>query len=222
MANFGVFAALDRRLVFDINDFDETHPAPFEWDVKRLAASMFVAARKPRVIGALCGGRRRHDPHQRDAPPLIVHPDAAEIEELDRLVHGGLAAYVDSLAPDPTAADLPLPLCRLREQGRRRRVGRHAGVHGEAQESVLAPYVDPVHFASQGQRVVGGQQLVQAASDLGSRATDPCARRRWRAYARSDRFDRAITSFADQTDRDHAAMLDAIRDGRLPAIDNAY
>ena len=45
LSNFGVFAAPDRRLVFDLNDFDETLPAPFEWDVKRLAASFVVAAR---------------------------------------------------------------------------------------------------------------------------------------------------------------------------------
>src|SRR5215471_13984608 len=46
LLNFGMFAAPDRRLVFDINDFDETLPAPFEWDVKRLAASVAVAARE--------------------------------------------------------------------------------------------------------------------------------------------------------------------------------
>jgi uncharacterized protein (DUF2252 family) len=45
LSNFGVFQAPDRRLVFDINDFDETHPGPFEWDVKRLAASVAIGAR---------------------------------------------------------------------------------------------------------------------------------------------------------------------------------
>ena len=45
LLNFGMFAAPDRRLVFDVNDFDETLPGPFEWDVKRLAASFAVAAR---------------------------------------------------------------------------------------------------------------------------------------------------------------------------------
>jgi uncharacterized protein (DUF2252 family) len=44
LSNFGVFATPERRLAFDINDFDETHPAPFEWDVLRLAASIIVAA----------------------------------------------------------------------------------------------------------------------------------------------------------------------------------
>ena len=45
LSNFGIFAAPDRQLVFDLNDFDETLPAPFEWDVKRLVASVVVAAR---------------------------------------------------------------------------------------------------------------------------------------------------------------------------------
>jgi uncharacterized protein (DUF2252 family) len=45
LSNFGVFASPERRLVFDVNDFDETLPGPWEWDVKRLAASMVIAAR---------------------------------------------------------------------------------------------------------------------------------------------------------------------------------
>jgi uncharacterized protein (DUF2252 family) len=45
LSNFGVFASAERRLIFDINDFDETLPGPWEWDVKRLAASMLIAAR---------------------------------------------------------------------------------------------------------------------------------------------------------------------------------
>ena len=45
LSNFGVYAASDRRLVFDINDFDETLPGPFEWDLKRLVASFAIAGR---------------------------------------------------------------------------------------------------------------------------------------------------------------------------------
>jgi uncharacterized protein (DUF2252 family) len=45
LSNFGAYASPERRLVFDINDFDETLPGPFEWDVKRLAASFVVAGR---------------------------------------------------------------------------------------------------------------------------------------------------------------------------------
>ena len=45
LSNFGLFASPERRLVFDINDFDETLPGPWEWDVKRLAVSLLLAAR---------------------------------------------------------------------------------------------------------------------------------------------------------------------------------
>ena len=55
LSNFGAFGAPDRRLVFSINDFDETLPGPFEWDVKRLAASFAVAGRD-RGFGA----KQRH------------------------------------------------------------------------------------------------------------------------------------------------------------------
>jgi len=45
LSNFGVFASPERQLVFDLNDFDETLPGPWEWDVKRLAVSILIAAR---------------------------------------------------------------------------------------------------------------------------------------------------------------------------------
>jgi len=56
LSNFGGYAAPDRRLVFDINDFDETLPGPWEWDVKRLAAS-FVLAARDRGFGDAVAGR---------------------------------------------------------------------------------------------------------------------------------------------------------------------
>jgi uncharacterized protein (DUF2252 family) len=49
LANFGLFATPERNLVFDLNDFDETLPAPWEWDIKRLAASFVVAGRVNRL-----------------------------------------------------------------------------------------------------------------------------------------------------------------------------
>ena len=45
LLNFGLFASPERNLIFDVNDFDETHIGPWEWDVKRLAASVVVAGR---------------------------------------------------------------------------------------------------------------------------------------------------------------------------------
>ena len=53
LMNFGGYASPERTLVFDINDFDETHPAPWEWDVKRLATSFMLACReKNRTVRA--------------------------------------------------------------------------------------------------------------------------------------------------------------------------
>lgn len=49
ISNFGMFASPERTLVFDLNDFDETLPGPFEWDVKRTAASIVVAARNAKI-----------------------------------------------------------------------------------------------------------------------------------------------------------------------------
>ena len=61
LSNFGAFASPERRLVFDVNDFDETLPGPFEWDVKRLAASLAVAGRD--------NGFSRKDRRQSDLAP---------------------------------------------------------------------------------------------------------------------------------------------------------
>ena len=62
--NFGVFATPERNLIVDVNDFDETHPGPWEWDVKRLAASIVVAARE---IGSI-SNRDARDAAQAAAP----------------------------------------------------------------------------------------------------------------------------------------------------------
>jgi uncharacterized protein (DUF2252 family) len=65
LANFGGFASPERDMVFDLNDFDETLPGPFEWDVKRLAASLEVAARSrgfdpPTTTGIVVAGVRSY------------------------------------------------------------------------------------------------------------------------------------------------------------------
>ncbi|HEX3975693.1 MAG TPA: DUF2252 domain-containing protein [Solirubrobacteraceae bacterium] len=54
LANFGIYATPERRVVFDVNDFDETLEAPFEWDVKRLATSLVVAGRDRGFAAAEC------------------------------------------------------------------------------------------------------------------------------------------------------------------------
>jgi len=59
VANFGGFGTPERRLIFDINDFDETLPAPWEWDVKRLAASIVIAMRQSGIADRHCSHAAR-------------------------------------------------------------------------------------------------------------------------------------------------------------------
>jgi uncharacterized protein (DUF2252 family) len=257
LSNFGAFAASDRRLVFSINDFDETLPGPFEWDVKRLVASFAVAGRdrgfdaKQRQsvnravtrayreairnfagmsnldlwysridvddISALMdqhGSRKQRQRYERNVakaqskdsmkafaklttvvdgerrivsdPPLIVPIEdvasgatPAEIEEFVRVT---IRAYRRTLPPDRRQL-----LERYRYVHSARKVvgvgsvGTRAWIVlmlgrddsdplflqlKEAQASVLEPFVGKSTFAKHGQRVVEGQRLTQAASDI--------------------------------------------------------
>ncbi len=364
MSNFGVFASPERHLMFDANDFDETHPGPFEWDVKRLAASLEIAGRgngyKAKDRRTVClaasrgyreamrgfakqanlavwyahldidqalvemggllpqGGRKRtaailakartRDNLQAFAkmtttvdgrprivadPPLIVpieellpERDAKELHDEILLL---LRAYRRTLQLDRRHL---LEQFRLVQMARKvvgvGSVGSRAwillmeGVDGadpmflqakEAQASVLEEFTAPSQFKNHAQRVVAGQRLMQAASDifLGWQRTsgvDGVDRdyyirqlRDWkgsveveqmlpsgmaiygrlcgwtlaRAHARSgdrvaiaaylggkDTFDESIAdfsaSYADQNERDYAALLAAVETGRLKAV----
>ena len=77
LSNFGGFAAPDRQLVFDLNDFDETLPGPFEWDVQRLAASLEIAGAQPR----LPPGQVRRD---RAAGRQLLPPGDGPVRHHDR------------------------------------------------------------------------------------------------------------------------------------------
>jgi uncharacterized protein (DUF2252 family) len=252
LSNFGVFAAPDRRLVFDLNDFDETLPAPFEWDVKRLVASFVVAARgngnsrkeqraaaraaaaayrttmttatgmrfldvwytrrdAEDLLGGLAGGEdkattkaaqkglakartrtslgslskftERIDGRYRikEQPPVIVRPSAAMYGEFERIVREGLADYARSLSPDRR---LVLDHYHYEDFARKvvgvGSVGTEAFMIllmgdrdddplflqvKEADTSVLAPYAGAGEYEQQGERVVHGQRIMQAASD---------------------------------------------------------
>ena len=84
LSNFGGFGSPERELIFDVNDFDETIPGPFEWDLKRLAASVEIAARslefdddtrRSIVAGSSCSYRRAMQRVRRNAGPRhLVHP----------------------------------------------------------------------------------------------------------------------------------------------------
>ena len=79
LSNFGIFGSAERRLVFDVNDFDETLPGPWEWDVKRLAASMEVAGARQRVRRQ--GPPRDRHGHRRQLP--AGDADFAKMSNLD-------------------------------------------------------------------------------------------------------------------------------------------
>lgn len=94
VSNFGVFASAERNLVFAINDFDETYPAPWEWDLKRLAASIVVAGRYLGGDRALCQASVRaavesyseHMASYADLPYLDLWYDSiTEAELLEKL-----------------------------------------------------------------------------------------------------------------------------------------
>ena len=100
MSNFGIYASPERQMVFDINDFDETHPGPFEWDVKRLAGSLAVAGRengfsakkRRKVVLAASAGYRQSMIKFAGQGNLAVWYSHANIEE----VLAGITDQLDS------------------------------------------------------------------------------------------------------------------------------
>ena len=257
LSNFGGFAAPDRRLIFSINDFDETLPGPFEWDVKRLVASFAVAGRdrgfdaKQRrsinravarayreairnfagmsnmeiwysridvddiaALTAQRGSRKQQQQFERNVakarskdsmkafgklttvvdgeprivsdPPLIVPIEDvasdAEQAEIEEFVRGVIRDYRRTLSPDRRQL-----LERYRYVHAARKVVGVGSVGArawivlmlgrddadplflqlkEAQASVLEPFLGKSAYAKHGQRVVEGQRLTQAASDI--------------------------------------------------------
>jgi uncharacterized protein (DUF2252 family) len=351
LLNFGAFATPERRIVFDINDFDETFPAPWEWDLKRLAASFVIASRHrqhapedARAAAEQCvrayadkvdelsrlptlqawyesieldeaiesfddpaARRRAHDlkskaqartaeaelvklaqtdgdmPRIRDLPPLIFHPDDWRDPGFDEQVRANLAAYRKSLAPERRVlldryelADVAMKVVGVGSVGTLCAVAMLFAAEDdplflqlkEARRSVLAPHVALPAYATEGERVVFGQRLMQSSSDIflghlvsargihlyvrqlrdvkikpqvelfGPRHMLNYARvTGWalaRAHARSgdpallagyigggkvlaEAIGRFAQAYADQNERDHAALLEALRDGRLEA-----
>ncbi len=257
LSNFGVFGSAERRLMFDINDFDETLPAPWEWDVKRLAASLEVAGRengftarerRAIVLASVRGYRtamrefaavsnlqvfyarvdvdqlraqlkpeltsRQRKQWDRDAvkartadsmralrkltqmaggrlrivadPPLVVPfsdlaADAADPAGIESRLGTLLTTYRRTLEPDHRfllgqyeVVDIARKVVGVGSVGTRCWIVLLLGRdHSdplflqvkEAQRSVLAPYAGASTHATDGQRVVAGQRLMQAAGD---------------------------------------------------------
>ena len=117
LMNFGVFGSPERRLVFGINDFDETFPGPWEWDVKRLAASFAIAGRdngytakeRKKVLLACSAGTARRmrefaamtQPRRLVRPPRRRrHPQAARRPSPDRRSASGRRPTSPRPAPE--------------------------------------------------------------------------------------------------------------------------
>jgi uncharacterized protein (DUF2252 family) len=257
LSNFGVFASPERQLVFDINDFDETLPGPWEWDVKRLATSMLIAARdngyssaeqERIVLGTVAGYRsamrdfaamgnldvwyahletqkllteraaelrpammkrteralakaRTRDsmttfakltemvdgrPRIADESPLIVPIDKLvgdhSRDEVFDWLRGLLRQFRSSLQFDRRLlleqfelTDFARKVVGVGSVGTRAWIALMIGHDGreplflqmkEAEESVLAEFVGRSEFSNHGQRVVTGQRLMQASSDI--------------------------------------------------------
>ena len=246
LVNFGLFASPERKLVFDINDFDETLRAAWEWDVKRLAASLVVAARVNGFAEQRCvevavrsaASYRGHMNEFAEMSPLEIwyfHIDADDLiasaadEEARRLreqmaakarlrvgerlfpkiteqvgqrrlfvespplttrVHDDLALRIVQRGVEQYRQSLDesrrflLDRYRLEDYAMRvvgiGSVGTRCFVAllvcddrnplllqiKEARQSVLAPFAEPSPYTNQGQRVVAGQRMIQAASDI--------------------------------------------------------
>ena len=151
LSNFGVFGTPERRLVFDINDFDETLPGPWEWDVKRLVAELRDRRTPSRILRR---GPRRDEPHRSCAATGSGCCQAAASRVLD--------AWYDSSTP--TSSSRSLEAERKAEADRRQageahrrrdRQGAHSRQHAgrrEARRSRRRPVAD--HSRSSAHRAV--------------------------------------------------------------------
>jgi len=247
-----MFGAPDRRLVFDVNDFDETLPGPFEWDVKRLAASLAVAARDngldaraERTAARRCAHmyrtemdnfarmrfldiwysridvdqvrqlldavqsrkavrRRNQDVHKayrhtsvqaldklchlvdgeyriRPMPPVVVRFGIEHEPAIAEELRGAIDRYRETIQADRREVlrryyfgDFARKVVGVGSVGTEAFIFLLLGDRPdeplflqlkEAQESVLAPFAGPSEYKHQGERVVRGQKLMQAAGD---------------------------------------------------------
>ncbi len=145
LSNFGIYASPERRLVFDINDFDETLPAPWEWDVKRLATSIEVAGRdnwasKTQRRRAVLASVARYRATMRALarrPELSVWYADAELDELRRQYRQILSQRERKLG----ATDLS----RIEDRDATQSISKlvHT-VHGEPRIIARPPLVVPV------------------------------------------------------------------------------
>ncbi|WNI19025.1 DUF2252 domain-containing protein [Actinacidiphila sp. ITFR-21] len=158
MLNSRLPASPERHLLFDINDFDETLPGPWEWDVKRLATSLVIAGRengytdreRARVVRAAVRCHREQMRRFAGMRDLDVWYARQDVDPLRAVGSGALRAR--------GRRQVAAALAKARTRGSLQ--AKAAGA------SVLAAHVGAGGHATDGERVVAGQRLMQAASDI--------------------------------------------------------
>jgi len=175
LLNFGLFATPERNLVFGLNDFDETLPGPWEWDVKRLATSLVVAARFDQAVGhgaAQAAVRVYREQLARYAGMRLLEVwysrvDASEIIALSRGRRRRLVAERLAQAQHHTNLDALPRLTEPAADGRRFVEDPPLLLQvKQATASVLEPHAGRSRYRHAGRRVVTGQRLLQTASDI--------------------------------------------------------
>ncbi|HVA04995.1 MAG TPA: DUF2252 domain-containing protein [Acidimicrobiales bacterium] len=182
MANFGVFASPERRLLFDVNDFDETTPGPWEWDLKRLATSAVVIGRvagiepeaQAEAAHAAARAYRRHMARFAVMGRLDVWYERVDAKAALRTIGRRTPAPVRSALAgahhQTSRAELPKLTVRT-DEGQRRIVDHpplvsHEGVdqHSEAVSGALAEY--PATLESDRRTLLERFELVDLASKV--------------------------------------------------------
>ena len=145
LANFGVFASPERNLVFDINDFDETLPGPWEWDVKRLATSLEIAGRandypskaRRRIVFAAVGAYRRAMRSFAGMDALSVWYACADMDRIEAITSVSLGSH--------QRKTLARTVAKARTRDNLGALGRFAAVHdGVARLNAEPPLVVPI------------------------------------------------------------------------------
>ena len=151
LANFGGYATAERALVFDLNDFDETLPGPFEWDVKRLVASFdvagrhngFTAAERADIVAAASGEYRNAMAEFSTMSSLDVWYARIQAEDI-------LDKWAGSL-DDPARVDaFRTTLAKGRKKTSSRAVSRYTttGPDGDLQIVSDPPFIEPIRMLS--------------------------------------------------------------------------
>lgn len=150
LSNFGLFGTPERRLIFDMNDFDETFPGPFEWDVKRLATSFAVAGRHRgfsadevrACVRASVVGYRKAMRRAADSPVLDAWYDRFDAESARRRIR---AERDRRRADDVTVARLDAVVKKARKRDRMRSCSKLVHVvDGQLRIISNPPLVTPV------------------------------------------------------------------------------